>query len=159
MSDFTLHPEVLNFVERKLALYPTKRSLLVPTLLLAQEYHGGYVFPELIRSVAKLLEVPEQEVYSTASFYSLINKEKLGRHVIMACHNISCYLRGGDSIIRKLEEKLGIRVGETTPDGRFTLFTVECLAACGGAPAMMIDKEYFENVSEEALEEILSKFK
>ena len=159
MNEFALHPEVLDFVERKLAFYLTKRSLLVPTLLLAQEYHGGYVSPELIKSIAKLLEVPEQEVYSTASFYSLINKERVGRHVIMACHNISCYLRGGDSLIAKLEKLLGIKVGETTADGRFTLFTVECLAACGGAPAMMIDKEYFENVSEDALEEILAKFK
>lgn len=158
MAALRLHDKVKKFVEERLNKYPTRRSLLVPTLLLAQEYHGGYISPEIVCAIAELLEVPEQEVHSTASFYSLLNKHPVGRHVIMACHNVSCYLRGADSLIRSLQEKLQIKVGETTPDGRFSLFTVECLAACGGAPAMIIDKEYFENVTEEKLDEILAKF-
>ncbi len=158
MESLALHEAVKKFVEERISKYPTKRSLLVPTLLLAQEYHGGYISPELVKSIAKYLEVPEQEVHSTASFYSLLNKHKVGRHTIMACHNVSCYLRGGDSLIKKLEEKLGIKVGQTTPDGRFTLISVECIAACGGAPAMIIDKDYFENMTEEKLDEVLAKF-
>ncbi len=158
MKVLELHEEVKKFVEERLHKYPTKRSLLVPTLLTAQEHHGGYITPDLICAVADYLDVPEQEVYSTASFYSLLNKHPVGRHVIMACHNVSCYLRGADSIVKALEERLKVKVGETTADGRFTLFTVECLAACGGAPALIVDRAFFENVSVENLDEILANF-
>ncbi len=158
MAKAGLHPTVIKWVEERASKYPTKRSLLVPTLLLAQKYHDGWMSKEIIIEVAKLLDVPEQEVHSVASFYALLNKHPVGRHVILVCHNISCHLRGADELISKLEEKLGIEVGQTTQDGRFTLLSVECIAACGGAPAMMIDQQYFENVTLDKLDEILAMF-
>jgi NADH-quinone oxidoreductase subunit E len=151
-----LHPELRKWVEERLARYPTRRSLLVPALMQAQKYHD-YASPELMRAIGALLEVPPAEVMSVASFYTLIAKRPPGKHIIQVCHNVSCYLRGCDEVIAHLEELLGCKVGETTQDGKFTLLTVECLAACGAAPVMMVDEELYENVKPEMVNRILAE--
>jgi len=151
-----LHPELRKWVEERLARYPTRRSLLVPTLMQAQKYHD-YASPGLMQAVGELLEVPASEVMSVASFYTLIPKHPVGKHVIQVCHNVSCYLRGCDEVIAHLEERLGCKVGETTEDSKFTLVTVECLAACGSAPVMMVDEKLYENVRPEMVEQILAE--
>jgi len=151
-----LHPELRKWVEERLPRYPTRRSLLVPTLMQAQEYHD-YASPGLMQAVAALLDVPEAEVMSVASFYTLIAKHPVGKHIIQVCHNVSCYLRGCDELIARLEERLGCKAGETTEDGKFTLITVECLAACGSAPVMMVDEKLYENVAPEHVDRILAE--
>lgn len=151
-----LHPELRKWIEERLSRYPTRRSLLVPTLMQAQKYHD-YASPGLMQAVAALLDVPESEVMSVASFYTLIAKHPVGKHVIQVCHNVSCYLRGCDEVIAQLEERLGCKVGETTEDGKFTLITVECLAACGSAPVMVVDEKLYENVTPEQIDRILAE--
>ncbi|MCD6283197.1 NADH-quinone oxidoreductase subunit NuoE [bacterium] len=151
-----LHPELRKWVEERLSRYPTRRSLLVPTLIQAQKYHD-YASPGLMQAVADLLQMPASEVMSVASFYTLIAKHPVGKHIIQVCHNVSCYLRGCDEVIARLEERLGCKVGETTEDGKFTLITVECLAACGSAPVMMVDEKLYENVRPDQIGRILAE--
>ncbi|OGK09259.1 MAG: hypothetical protein A2Y63_00600 [Candidatus Riflebacteria bacterium RBG_13_59_9] len=151
-----LHPELHKWVKARLDRYPTRRSLLVPTLLEASKYQD-YVSPGVMYAIAELLEVPASEVMSVAGFYTLVPKHPVGKHLIQVCHNISCHLREGDEIIAHLEDQLGIKVGETTEDGRFSLLTVECLAACGSAPVMMVDEELYENVTPELISRVLGE--
>jgi len=151
-----LHPELKKWIDERRFRYPTARSLLVPALLQAQKHHG-YISPEVELGLADLIGVPAQEVHSVASFYSMLHKHPVGRHIIQVCHNISCYLRDAEDVIAFLESTLGIKVGETTEDGRFTLVTVECLAACGNAPVMMIDEKLVEEVSLEKARRAVSE--
>ena len=123
-------------------------------LRIAQDERGWLSEP-LMDYVAQLLEMRPIEVYEVATFYTMYNLKPVGRHQISVCTNISCMLTGAEQVVKHLENRLGIRLGETTPDGRFTLREVECLAACGGAPMFMIDKTYFENLTPERIDEIL----
>jgi NADH-quinone oxidoreductase subunit E len=142
-------------IEALKAKYPSSRSALGPALELAQR-EVGYLSPEAMREVAGLLGVPPVEAASVASFYTMFNRRPVGRHVVQVCTNISCSLMGAEHIVDALRRKLGIEVGETTPDGRFTLMTVECLGSCGTAPMMQVDDDYYENLTDESLERILS---
>lgn len=142
-------------IEALKAKYPSSRSALVPALDLAQR-EVGYLSSEAMREVAGLLDVPAVEVASVASFYTMLNRRPVGRHVIQVCTNISCSLMGAEHIVDVLRGKLGIEAGETTPDGRFTLMTVECLGSCGTAPMMQVDDDYYENLTDERVDRILS---
>ncbi len=140
------------------AKYPPeqKRSAVLAALREVQHENGGYLTTELMDAVADYLELPPIAVYEVASFYSMLETEPVGRHSISVCNNISCMLRGGDEILGHIEKKLGIKVGESTPDGRFFLKQEEeCLAACCGAPMMMVDHVYYENLTPEKVDEIL----
>jgi NADH-quinone oxidoreductase subunit E len=140
------------------ARYPSARSAMLPCLHLAQEEHG-YITPEGIQAVAEALGVKPDEVESVVTFYSMYTQEPKGRYTIKVCTSISCYLRGCDDVMAHLEQRLGIRKGETTSDGRFTLESAECLAACGMAPAIQVNGRFVENATTEsasALVEYLS---
>jgi NADH-quinone oxidoreductase subunit E len=140
-------------------LDPTKRSRLLTALYIAQEQEG-YLTPEALKRVAERLDVPEAEVYSTASFYTLFRTEPAGRYVIQVCTGLSCYLVGGaERLVDYLEQKLGIRAGETTSDGMFTLETVQCLASCGTAPAMRVNDELYENLTAEKVDMLIDQLK
>lgn len=141
-----LHPELQKWIEERAKRYPSRRSLLVPALLECARYHD-YASPAVMRALAEALDMPAQEVMTVASFYTLVPKHPVGKHVIQVCHNVACWLRASDELIAHLEQRLGVKAGETTRDGKFTLLTVECLAACGGAPVMMIDDKLYETVS------------
>jgi NADH-quinone oxidoreductase subunit E len=122
----------------------------------AQHENDGYLTVALMDAVAAYLGLPAVQVYEVATFYSMFETEPCGRHHVSVCTNISCMLRGGEDLLRMLEQKLGIRVGESTPDGRiFLKREEECLAACCGAPMMMVDHVYHENLTPGALDEIL----
>lgn len=127
--------------------YPDKRSALLPALWVAQEVYGGYLTADAMREVAEHLELPPAEVAGVATFYTMYNKEPVGRHRIEVCHNVSCMVLGAEELIHHCEHKLGIASGETTPDGTFTLDRVECLGACCNAPAVQIGSKYYENVT------------
>lgn len=136
--------------------YPQARSALLPALEIAQR-EAGYLSPQVLREVALLMDLPPVEVASVASFYTMFYRRPVGKHIIQVCTNISCSLMGAEHIVDVLRKKLGIEVGETTPDGRFTLLTVECLGSCGTAPMMQVDDTYYENLTEERLDAILAE--
>jgi len=138
------------------AKYPSARSALLPALAAAQREHG-WLSPEVMAEVAEVMELPPVEVASVASFYTLFNRRPVGRHLIQVCTNISCSLLGAEHIVEHLKKKLGIEVGETTPDGKFTLLEVECLGSCGTAPVMQVDETYYERLTPEKVNEVLSE--
>ncbi len=133
-----------------------QRSAIIAGLRAAQHENQGFLTRELMDGVASYLDVPSIQVYEVATFYSMFETEPVGRHCVSVCTNVSCMLRGGDELLVHIERKLGIRVGESTPDGRiFLKQEEECLAACCGAPMMMVNHEYFENLTPERVDEIL----
>jgi NADH-quinone oxidoreductase E subunit len=139
-------------------LDPAKRARLLTALYIAQEQEG-YLTPEAMGRISERLNVSQSEVYSTASFYTLFRTEPVGRYVIQVCTGLSCYLAdGAERLVDYLERKLGIEAGETTPDGLFTLETVQCLASCGTAPAMRVNDELYENLTAEKVDMLIDQF-
>jgi len=133
-----------------------RRSAVIQSLMAAQEQNGGSLDDDMINAVADYLELPPAWVYEVASFYSMFDLEPVGRHKISICTNVSCMLRGANEIVEHAEKKLGIKLGETTADGRITLnVEEECLAACCGAPMMVVDGHYYENLTSENIDSIL----
>ena len=133
-----------------------KRSAVIGALHAAQHQNEGYLTQELMDAVADYIGLPKVQVYEIATFYSMFETKPVGRHSISVCTNISCMLCGGDEIQAHIEKKLGIKVGESTPDGRIYLKREEeCLAACCGAPMMQVDHVYYENLTPERVDEIL----
>ena len=138
--------------------YPEKRSAMLAALRIAQEEHG-YVTEEAMADIAVLLEQTPVQVYETATFYTMFSLQPVGKHVIQVCRTLSCALVGADGLVRYLEQTLAIKPGETTPDGLFSLKTVECLAACGAGPMMQINDDYYEYLTREKIDRILADLK
>jgi NADH-quinone oxidoreductase subunit E len=137
-----------------------KRSAVLQGLFAAQHDNGGYLTDALIAAVAKYLGIPPVWAYEVASFYSMFNLEPVGRNEVAICTNISCWLNGGEDIVRHCEKKLGIAHGGSTPDGRIHLKKEEeCLAACCGAPMMVVNGHYHENLTPAKVDEILDELK
>jgi NADH-quinone oxidoreductase subunit E len=131
-------PENSKLAQEIIDRYPVPRSAMIPLLHLAQE-QDGYVSDEAMEHVAELLEVTPAEVLGTCSFYEMFKREPVGEYLVNVCTNISCLLMGGEELLEHLEHKLGIKAGSTTPDGKFTLEDVECIAACTEAPCMQVN--------------------
>jgi NADH-quinone oxidoreductase subunit E len=137
-----------------------QRSAVLAALRTVQHDNGGYLTKESMDAVADYLGLPKIQVYEVATFYSMFETKPVGRHHISVCTNISCMLCGGDEILAHVEKRLGIRVGESTADGRFYLKREEeCLAACNNAPMMMVDHVYYENLTPQKVDEILDEHK
>tara|TARA_B100001250_G_C19451622_1_gene636231 strand:+ start:19 stop:501 length:483 start_codon:yes stop_codon:yes gene_type:complete len=137
-----------------------QRSAIIEALHLVQHKNEGYLTPELLGEVAEVLDVPAMYVYEVATFYSMFSTKPVGRNNVAICTNISCMLRGADEVVDHVEKKLEIKIGESTSDGRIYLKKEEeCLAACCGAPMMMVNHEYHENLTPEKIDEILDKLK
>ncbi len=137
-----------------------QRSAVISALRAAQEQNHGFLTPDLMDAIAEYLQMPPIQVYEVASFYSMFETHPCGRHHVSVCTNISCMLRGGEDIAAYVEKKLGIRTGESTPDGRiFLKREEECLAACTGAPMMMVDHVYHEYLTTEKVDRILADLK
>jgi NADH-quinone oxidoreductase E subunit len=136
------------------AQYPTLRSAVLPALYIAQD-EEGYITQAALEAVAEVLKLNVDEVKSVATFYTMFHKEQPGKRVIKVCTSITCYLRGCDQLVEHLEGRLGIKRGETTPDGRFTLQTAECLASCGTAPVLQVNNEFVEQVTPESADALL----
>ena len=137
-----------------------QRSAIIEALHLVQHKNEGYLTPEVLGEVAEVLDVPAMYVYEVATFYSMFSTKPVGRNNVAICTNISCMLRGADEVVDHVEKKLEIKIGESTSDGRIYLKKEEeCLAACCGAPMMMVNHEYHENLTPEKIDEILDKLK
>lgn len=141
------------------AKYPSdqKQSAILPALRFAQEEHQGWLSKELIEAVAAYLEMPAIAAFEVATFYSMYELNPVGKHKISLCTNIACMLRGSEDIVAHLENKLAIKLGETTADGKITLREVECLGSCGTAPVCHIGHRYYENLTPEKMDEILEE--
>ena len=137
------------------ARYPQPRSAMLPCLHLAQD-EIGYVSEDALLAVAEAIGVKPDEVDSIVSFYSMFHREPQGKQVIKVCTSLSCYLMGCDDVLGALERRLGVRRGETTPDGRYKLEAVECLAACGMAPALQVNGEFVEQATPETAEKLVA---
>ena len=137
-----------------------RRSALIQALFAAQEQNQGFLTDELIAAVAKYLELPAVWAYEVASFYSMLETKPVGRNNVAICTNISCWLNGAEDVVRHCEKKLGVKLGESTADGRVYLKNEEeCLAACCGAPMMVVNGHYHENLTTEKVDQILDGLK
>ncbi len=144
--------------EEIVARYPKKEAAMLPVLYLAQR-ELGHIGQEAIDYVAKLMGQSSARVYGVVSFYTMFNTKPIGRHHIQVCRTLSCALRGAEMVTSTIKGRLGIEPGQTTPDGRFTLSEVECLASCGTAPMMQVNDDYYENLTEGKISEILDSLK
>lgn len=151
----------LTKVQEIVARYPEgkQKSALLPLLHLAQEEFGNWLSVDAMNYVAELLQLEPIEVYEVATFYSMYNLKPVGKYLFEVCQTGPCMLRGSDDIIEYIGEKLGIKNGETTADGMFTLKTVECLGACGYAPMMQLGKHYREHLTKEKVDSIIDECK
>lgn len=149
----------LKEVQRIIDFYPEgkQKSALLPVLHIAQKENGGWLSTEAMDYVASLLKLLPIEVYEVATFYSMYNLKPVGKFMFEVCQTGPCMLKGSDDIIKYIEQKLGIKPGETTADGMFSLKTVECLGACGYAPLMQLGKFYREHLTKEKVDEIIEE--
>jgi len=138
--------------------YPASQAALLPILWIAQEQEG-WISEEMMRYIGKLLDIPYGHILGVVTFYSMYNSKKLGKYHIEVCTNISCMLRGSDKILETIEHRCSAKPGETSADGKWTVSEVECMGACGGAPMLSIGEEYYENLTPEKTEKILSSLK
>jgi NADH-quinone oxidoreductase subunit E len=142
------------------AKYPAeqKQSAVMSALRIVQEEHG-HLTTSLMDAVADYLDMAPIAVYEVASFYTMYEHQTIGKHLVNVCTNISCLLRDSAGVVDHLQKKLGIKLGETTDDGRFTLRSVECLGACVNAPMMQVDKDYHENLTPESIDTVLEQYR
>lgn len=144
-------------IDKWIAKYPEeqKQSAVMAALRIVQDQNGGTLSSELIDAVAEYLGMPSIAVYEVATFYSMYELSPVGKHKICVCTNISCMLCGSDDVVQHLENKLGIKLGQTTEDGMFTLKEVECLGACVNAPVLQVGNVYHENLTKEKLDKLI----
>ena len=157
-----LSEHTLREIDRWVARFPAgrQRSAVISALRAAQEQNHGHLTTPLMDAVAVYLQLPPIQVYEVASFYSMFETHPCGRHHVSICTNIACMLRGAEDLVAHVEQRLGIRQGESTADGRiFLKQEEECLAACTGAPMMMVDHVYYENLTAEQVDRILDELR
>jgi NADH-quinone oxidoreductase subunit E len=152
---FALSEERERELAKILSRYPNKMAACIPALHLCQDANEGWVSEEVIAFVSARLDLSPAHVKGVVTFYSLFNEVPPGKHQVWVCRTLSCALRGSGELIHHCEKRLGVHVGGTTKDGKITLRTAECLAACGTAPVMQVDKAYYENLTTESVDRIL----
>ncbi len=148
----------LKRIEELKQRYQKPQALVLEVLWMLQEKHG-WISEEGMRYVAGILGIPEHHVLGVVTFYTMFNKQPVGRHKIEVCTNVSCMLRNSDRILEHIENRLHIKPGETTPDKKFTLVEAECLGSCGTAPAMQVGDEYYEDLDVGKIDKILAELK
>jgi NADH-quinone oxidoreductase subunit E len=153
--------ELRQQIDRWIAKYPVgeSQSAVIPALHLLQDANEGWVSKDIMNALAIYLDMPAISVYEVATFYSMYDLQPVGQHKINVCTNISCMLNGSAEVVAHLEKRLGVTLGETTADNKFTLKEVECLGACCGAPMLQLDRDYHENLTAEKLDKILDRVK
>lgn len=144
-------------LEEELKIVPYKKAATIEALKIVQKYRG-WVSDDGVKDIAEFLEITPDEVDSVATFYNLIFRRKVGKHVILVCDSVSCWILGYNQILDYLNKKLGIKFGETTSDGKFTLLPISCLGTCDHAPALMIDNDLYRDLTTDLLDPILEKY-
>lgn len=157
-SEYVLSDAVAAKITELANSFPQKNSAMIPSLHLIQDQFG-WVPPPAIKQLAQLLKTTPNKIYGVLTFYTMFNLKPVGKYHIQVCRNVSCSLLGAKHIIEHLSQKLKIQPGETTPDKKFTLTLVECLGACGTAPVMMINDQYYENLDGKKVDQILKTLK
>jgi len=145
-------------IETKLADYPNKQAMSIESMMIVQR-HRGWVSDESLCDLSELLGLSVADLDGVATFYNLIRRKPVGRHVALVCDSVSCWIMGCERIRDRLCSSLGTTLGETTSDGRFTLLPIVCLGACDHAPAMMIDGKLYEDLDEQRIEEVVAQYK
>jgi len=145
-------------IEAEYARYPTKRAVCIDAMKIVQR-HRGWVSDESLEEIAQLLEMSLDELDGVASFYNLLFRKPVGRHVVLLCDSVSCWIMGYDRLRERLCSKLGVHLGETTQDGRFTLLPIVCLGTCDHAPAMMVDEDLHRDLDPEKAAQALETYK
>ncbi|HEV2388104.1 MAG TPA: NADH-quinone oxidoreductase subunit NuoE [Candidatus Acidoferrales bacterium] len=153
-----LSPEERREIEEELAHYPVRRAACIDALRIVQK-HRGWVSDDAVRDIAELLGTSPDDIDSVATFYNLIFRKPVGRHVIMVCDSVSCWIMGYDRARDHLQSRLGVGMGQTTADGRFTLLPVVCLGACDRAPTMIVDGKLHGGLSPQKIDEVLERYK
>jgi len=138
--------------------YPASQAALLPILWIAQD-QDGWISEEMMRYVGKLLDLPYGHILGVVTFYSMYHSKKQGKYHLEVCTNVSCMLRGSDKILEAIEHRCGVKPGQTSADGKWTVSEVECMGACGGAPMLSIVEEYYENLTPKKTEDLLSSLK
>ena len=144
-------------IEDMFPLVPYKKAVCIDALRIVQKYHG-WVSDEAVKELAEILEMSPDEIDSIATFYTMVFRRPIGRHVIMICDSISCWILGYEQILESIKNKLSIKFGETTADNRFTLLPIVCLGNCDHAPTMLIDRDLHNDLTIEKLDEILERY-
>jgi NADH-quinone oxidoreductase E subunit len=152
-------PEVEAEIDGHLSKYPVKRSAILPLMFIVQRERGGYLDPPGVAYLADRLGVRITDIWEVATFYSMINTEPVGKYHFQICKTLSCKLLGAGKLTEHCTKRLGIKPGETTADGQFSLSEVECLGSCGTAPMMQIGFDYYENLTTEKVDELIEKCK
>ncbi|HRI46718.1 MAG TPA: NAD(P)H-dependent oxidoreductase subunit E [Ignavibacteriaceae bacterium] len=152
--EFKFTEDNLQKIEKILEKYPVKQPAVMPLLYLAQE-QNGWISVEVMKEIASILEMDEEDVLGVVTFYTMFHKKPMGKHQIQVCTNVSCMLRGGYEIYNSVREKLGLENGGVSEDSRFSLEEVECMGSCGTAPMIAVNEDYFENLSKEKALQIL----
>jgi NADH-quinone oxidoreductase subunit E len=160
-AEIKFSDEAMKVVETIISHYPQgkQKSALLPVLHVAQAEFGGWLSPEVMDYVASILKIKPIEVFEVASFYTMYNLKPVGKCVLEVCQTSSCWLNGAEDIVKYIEKKLNIKVGETTRDGMFTLKVAECLGSCGTAPMLQCGASYHENLTYEKVDKILDDYK
>ena len=153
-----LTAEEINEIEVEAAHYPKREAVCIDALKIVQR-HRGWISDESVRDIAKYLAMSATDVDSIATFYNLIFRKPVGRHVVMVCDSVSCWIMGYDRVREQLRERLGIEYGQTTPDNRFTTLPIVCLGCCDHAPAMMVDGELHTDLNPQNIDLALDKYK
>lgn len=152
-----LSPQEKQEIEAEFPHYPDKQALSVEALKVVQR-HRGWVSDENLKDIAELLDMSPEALDAVATFYNLVFRKPVGRHVILVCDSVSCWILGYEDLRRRLKERLGIGMGQTTGDGRFTLLPICCLGTCDHAPAMMIDEDLHRDIDPEKIDQILNRY-
>jgi NADH-quinone oxidoreductase E subunit len=148
----------LKKVEELRKRYPTSQALVLPVLWIVQEQHG-FISEDAMKYVATLLNLPYGQILGVVTFYTMLNRKPVGKHHIEVCTNVSCMLRGSGKILEHIERSLGIKVGETSPDMKWTLTEVQCMGSCGTAPMLAIGDEYYEDLTIEKVNKLINNLK
>jgi len=153
-----LRPEEIRAIDHEIEIVPERRSACLEALQVVQRHRGGWIDDEALADVAAYLGMSVAELDSVATFYNLIRRRRVGRHVVHVCTSVSCWIMGYESLRARLSERLGVYFGETTADDRFTLLPIQCLGTCDRAPALMVDEDLHRDLEPEGLDAILERY-
>ena len=153
-----LSPEEREEIEAEMPKYPNKQAVCIDAMKIVQR-HRGWISDESVREIAEFLNMSTDDLDSVATFYNLIYRKPVGRHVILLCNSVSCWIMGYNRLRERLCQRLGTQLGETTADGRFTLLPIVCLGTCDHAPALMVDNDLHRDLSPDSAEQILERYR